>query len=156
MNAIEMLILNFEEIRRRSTKLWNGVPKEYLSWRPDKDALSIFEMIRHVLETEHLYYVIIERRGNLGDYKSPWEEKKYVSVEDELAFADSYRTAFFRMLRTFSEKDLETITINRSEAGQKRNLGDYLLRTAYHESVHTGQMLSYLRTFWIDRPIIWD
>ena len=156
MNAIEILILNFEENRRRSIKLWNGIPVEHLNWRPDKDGMSVFEMIRHVLETEHLFHIIVERQGNLGDYKSPWKGKAYISIEDELAFAESYRKAFFEKVRSFSESDLETIIIDRTEVSQRRKLGDYLLRIAYHESVHAGQMLSYLRTFSLNRPIIWD
>jgi len=30
-----------------------------------------------------------------------------------------------------------------------------LLRIAYHEAVHTGQLLSYLRTLGLERPMIW-
>ena len=156
MNAIEILILNFEENRRRSIKLWNGIPVEYLNWRPDKDAMSVFEMIRHVLETEHLFHIIVERQGNLGDYKSPWKSREYINIEDEVAFASQYRKAFFEKVRSFSERDLETIIIDRTEVGQRRKLGDYLLRIALHESVHMGQMLGYLRTLWIERPLIWD
>ncbi len=40
--------------------------------------------------------------------------------------------------------------------GYIRELGDMLLRVAYHESVHTGQLLDYLRTAKVKRPIIWD
>jgi uncharacterized damage-inducible protein DinB len=39
---------------------------------------------------------------------------------------------------------------------QSKILGDYLNRIAYHESVHTGQLLDYLRTIGIERPQIWD
>lgn len=99
MNSIEVILLNFSETRRRSIKLWNGIPNEYLNWRPDENAFTIIEMIRHVLEGEHLFHKIIENKGDLGDY---------------------------------------------------------LNRIAYHESVHTGQILSYLRTIGIDRPQIWD
>ena len=31
-----------------------------------------------------------------------------------------------------------------------------LLRVAYHESVHTGQLLDYLRTAGVPRELIWD
>jgi hypothetical protein len=30
------------------------------------------------------------------------------------------------------------------------------LRMAYHEAVHTGQLLAYLRAMGIPRPNIWD
>ncbi|RZN82864.1 MAG: DinB family protein [Winogradskyella sp.] len=156
MNSIEIILLNFSEIRRRSIKLWNGIPEEHLHWKPDKGAFSIIEKIRHVLETEHLFHKIVENRGNLGDYQSPWNGLEYSDIDNELNFAEAYRAKFIKMIEGFNELDLQTIRIERSEVGQSKILGDYLNRIAYHESVHTGQMLDYLRTFGIDRPLIWD
>ncbi len=156
MNAIKIILLNFSEIRRRSIKLWSGIPNEDLNWKPDDQAFTIIEMIRHVLEGEHLFHKIIENRGNLGDYKSPWEGLGYLDLENELRFAEKYRTDFITMIEQLKESDLETIRIERKEVGQSKLLGDYLNRIAYHESVHTGQMLDYLRRAGIDRPKIWD
>lgn len=53
MNSIDLLILNFEEVRRRSIKIWRGIPHQFLTWKPDEAALTIQEMIRHVLDAEH-------------------------------------------------------------------------------------------------------
>lgn len=156
MNSIETILLNFSETRRRSIKLWNGIPKAYLNWRPDEKAFSIIEMIRHTLETEHLFHVIINNRGNLGSYKSPWRNLGYFDLKMELEFAEKYRNDFISMIKMLSQSDLEKIRIERTEVGQSKSLGDYLNRIAYHESVHAGQMLGYLRTLGIDRPQIWD
>jgi uncharacterized damage-inducible protein DinB len=60
------------------------------------------------------------------------------------------------MINKLNETDLENVQIERKEVGQSKKLGDYLNRIAYHEAVHTGQMLSYVRTIGIDRPQIWD
>ncbi len=156
MNSIEIVLLNFSEIRRRSTKLWQGIPDEYLSWRPDKDAFSIIEMIRHVLEAEHLFHTIIKNRGNLGEYVSPWKDLPYTDIASELEFAQKYRDDFTEMIKNLSESDLEQVRIERTEVGQSKSLGDYLNRIAYHESVHTGQMLDYLRSAGVERPQVWD
>ena len=156
MNSIEIILLNFSEIRRRSIKLWNGIPNEHLNWKPDENAFTIIEMIRHVLEGEHLFHKIIENRGNLGNYQSPWKGLKYSELKDELEFSENYRMKFLNMIKGLKESDLENVKIERKEVGQSKKLGDYLNRIAYHESVHTGQILSYLRTIGIDRPQIWD
>lgn len=156
MNSIEIILLNFSEIRRRSIKLWRGIPNEYLHWKPDKKAFSIIEMIRHVLEGEHLYHKIIQNRGNLGNYQSPWNDLKYSDLKNELEFSEKYRKKFLNMISTLKKTDLENVRIERKEVGQSKKLGDYLNRIAYHESVHTGQMLDYLRTAGIERPKIWD
>jgi len=156
MTHTEIIILNFEEIRRRSIKLWTGLTPENYFWRPDIHAMNCLEMIRHVLESEHLFHKIVDNRGNLGNYISPWTGRSYTNLQDELAFAEPYRERFLSTIQTFSADDLTSIEILRSEKGQRRILGDYLQRIAYHEAVHTGQLLSYFRTLGLDRPQIWD
>lgn len=156
MNSIEIILLNFYEIRRRSLKLWNGIPNEYLNWKPDENAFTIIEMIRHILEGEHLFHQIIENRGDLGDYQSPWKELTYTDLENEITFSKKYRAEFLNMINDLNETDLKNIKIERKEVGQNKILGDYLNRIAYHEAVHTGQLLDYLRTIGIKRPQIWD
>ncbi|GAA4115131.1 hypothetical protein GCM10022393_15160 [Aquimarina addita] len=156
MNSIEIILINFSEIRRRSINLWSGIPKEYLGWKPDEKAFTVLEMIIHVLEGEHLFHKIIENRGDLGNYQSPWFKLEYSHLQNELEFSKKYRASFLSMIKGLTESDLENIKIERKEVGQSKILGDYLNRIAYHESVHTGQMLSYLRTIGIDRPQIWD
>lgn len=156
MNSIKIILLNFSEIRRRSIKLWQAIPEEHLNWKPDKDAFTIIEMIRHVLEGEHLFHTIIKKRGNLGDYISPWKDLPFKDLESELEFSKKYRDNFLAMIENLNELDLKAIKIERNEVNQSKTLGDYLNRIAYHESVHTGQMLGYLRLAKLERPLIWD
>lgn len=156
MNSIKIILLNFSETRRRSIKLWKGIPFEYMNWKPDENAFTIIEMIRHVLEGEHLFHKIVENRGNLGDYQSPWKNLKYVDLKNELDISEKYRNHFIDMIKGLKESNLENIRIERKEVGQSKTLGDYLNRIAYHEAVHTGQLLSYLRKIGIERPQIWD
>lgn len=85
------------------------------------------------------------------------KQKKFTSVDDELEFAQPYREEFLRYVKTISINDLENIEIDLSDTGgYVKTLGGMLLRIAYHESVHTGQLLNYMRTMGIDRPKIWD
>lgn len=157
MTPTDIIILNFEEIRRRSIKLWSGIPTQLYNWQPDNDAMPMLEMVRHVLESEHAYhYIVINRGAKSDEYISPWENREYISVEDEIEFARPFRESFLDMVKSFSEHDLVEIEIVRPQVGQARKLSDFLLRIAYHESVHTGQMLSYLRASGIERPKVWD
>jgi len=50
MIQTEIIILNFEEIRRRSLKIWTGITPENYFWKPDIKAMGCLEMVRHVLE----------------------------------------------------------------------------------------------------------
>ncbi|KZE69052.1 hypothetical protein AWM68_01945 [Fictibacillus phosphorivorans] len=156
MKSIDLLILNFNEVRRRSIKLWNSIPQEKLLWKPDAEAMNCIEMIRHVLDSEHYYHLAIKNKGSLNVYESPFENRPYTTVMDELSFAEPYRNDFIHTVQSFTEEDLLQVKIDRSESGYIRNLGDMLLRVAYHESVHTGQLLDYLRTAGVSRVRIWD
>lgn len=156
MTTAESMFLNFEEIRRRSIKLWSGLVPEFYHWRPDSKAQSCIEMIRHVLETEHIYRLIIVNKGGNGDdFASPWKDLPFTNLQNELEFAMPFRKEFLETILGFTPDELTSIEIVRK--GKKtRKLGDFLFRCAYHEAVHAGQFLSYLRTFGLDRPDIWD
>ncbi|MBM7587132.1 putative damage-inducible protein DinB [Bacillus pakistanensis] len=156
MNSIDLLILNFEEVRRRSIKVWDSIPEQYLEWKPDHEAMTCLEMVRHVLESEHYYHLALRNQGSLHHFESPFEKQPLVSVEKELEFAAPYREAFLEQVSQYKDEDLSTINIDRSDVGYIRRLGDMLLRIAYHESIHTGQILDYLRTAGVSRADIWD
>ena len=156
MNSIDLILLNFNEVRRRSIKLWTSIPQEKLHWKPEDEAMTCIEMIRHVLESEHYYHLAIQNRGSLEVFDSPFEQQPFSTVNAELNFAEPFRNDFLETIKSFSEEDLLNIKIDRSESGYIRSLGDMLLRVAYHESVHTGQLLDYLRTAKVPRIRVWD
>jgi hypothetical protein len=157
MTSTTLTRLNFEEVRRRSTMLWQALPEEFYHWKPDQQAMSSIEMVRHVLESEYDHYRIIKNRGTHNlDYLSPWEGRPYSTIADELDFAEPFRIQFLALVNSFSDQNLSGILIARAAPRPSRCLGDYLLRIAYHESVHAGQFLSYLRAMNIARPDIWD
>ena len=156
MNTAEVLILNFEEVRRRSLKVWSALIPDIYFWKPDPEAMSCLEMVRHILESEHIYQWIIYNKGVLGTYVSPWDGRPYTNPDDEIYFAKPFREEFLDFVSGFTPEELETVEIIRAEKNQRRILVDYLQRVAYHEAVHTGQLLGYLRTIGAERPNIWD
>lgn len=72
MRSIDLILLNFNETRRRSIKVWTSIHQEKLHWKPDDEAMTCLEMIRHVLESEHYYHLAIQNRGSLEVFDSPW------------------------------------------------------------------------------------
>ncbi|WP_409296785.1 DinB family protein [Peribacillus sp. SCS-26] len=156
MNSTNLIIFNFNEVRRRSIKVWNSIPDNKLNWKPDDEAMTCLEMIRHVLESEHYYHLALNNRKSLSLFDSPFENRPFTTVKSELDFAEPYRKQFMNTIKSYSEEDLSNIKIDRSDSGYIRDLGDMLLRIAYHESVHTGQLLDYLRSAGIPRIRIWD
>jgi len=155
MTSSELIVLNVSEIRRRSIKLWKGLPESCYNWKPDEKAMTAIEMIRHVLEADFGWNIIINQ-GDMTNYITPWKDKPFISVTDELEFAEPYRNRFLESVRQFSDRELSETEIIHPGTGDKKVLGKYLLRIGYHESVHAGQFLSYLRAMQSDRPDIWD
>ncbi|NJB83756.1 putative damage-inducible protein DinB [Wenyingzhuangia aestuarii] len=117
--------------------------------------MTAIEMVRHVLEADYGWNIIINK-GSITNYKTPWENRPFISITDELEFAEPYRKKFIESVRQFSDIELKNNEIIHPGNGDKKNLGEYLLRIGYHESVHAGQFLSYLRAIKINRPDIWD
>ncbi|MGD8188622.1 DinB family protein [Brevibacillus ginsengisoli] len=156
MTQIELIIWNLVEARRRSKEVWLSIPTEYADYRPDGEAMSCIELVRHVLESQHYYHHTILNRASLKEYTSPFDDRELTSIVDEIAFGEKHHQAFLEMIQTLTPQDLTEITIDRTDVGYIRGLGDFLLRVAYHEAVHTGQLLQYLRMIPIDRPMIWD
>jgi uncharacterized damage-inducible protein DinB len=155
MSGAELLCLNLTETRRRSIRIWRALPSSLFDWRPDPDAMSCFEMVRHVLEADYLYEQMVrERRSYSGE--SPFADRRFDDLEAALAFTNPYRESLLDTVRQLSDSDLNTISIDRSDVGYIRKVGDFILRIAYHESVHAGQMLQYLRMAGVPRPSIWD
>ena len=156
MNATEILVLNLEEIRRRSIKIWREIPPEKYDWKPDGKAMSCLEMVRHVLEADFLYHQMLKSGGNLETDETPFANRVWTNVEDEITFAESFRKDFVDFVKSLSADDLSSKKVDRSERGYIREFGDFILRIGYHEAVHAGQMLDYLRTINVPRANIWD
>ncbi len=156
MTVNDLLILNLEEVRRRSMKIWQAIPPDRNGWRPDDEAMTCIESVRHVLEGEYLYVTMLRNGGSLESEESPWTSRPMTSIESEMEFAAPYRKEFLDLLRAYRPEQLSTMKVDRSDKGYVRGAADFILRMAYHEAVHAGQMLGYLRMMNVPRPDIWD
>lgn len=155
MTQNELILLNFTEIRRKSIRLWKALPENQFHWKPDEEAMTAIQMVRHVLEADYGWNMIINQQ-DMSNYSTPWENRPFLSIEDELEFAQPHREVFLESVRRFTEKELNETNIIHPGNGELKPLGQYLLRIGYHEAVHAGHFLSYLRGMGIDRPQIWD
>lgn len=156
MNANEILILNLEEVRRRSIKIWRGIPDDRLHWKFDEQAISCIEMVRHVLKAEWAYMQMLLSGKSRDTDDSPFYPRPYASVNSEIEFAAPYRKEFLSLVGSYTPEDLTAKKVDRSDVGYVRTYGDFILRVAYHESIHAGQLLGYLRAMSAPRPNVWD
>src|SRR2546423_1751411 len=110
MKSTDLLILNLEEVRRRSIKIWHGIPPEHLHWKPDPEAMTCIEMVRHVLEGEWLYMQMLRIGGSLESEASPFNPRIYSDAAAEIGFAEPYRKEFLSFVSSYTAQDLETKT----------------------------------------------
>lgn len=156
MNAIELFVLDFKECRRRFLMVASAFPTDLLTWRPDKDALSVGECIRHVLLHDLSWLTILkEGRVPTAEERVHLIEQPYTNLQDEIDRSVQYQKELIDLINTYKEEDFSFI-ISYPHKPIKRTLGDTLERKSYHDAVHTGQLLQYLRMLNIDRPMIWD
>lgn len=159
MNAIDLTVLNLKETRRRSIKLWESLPNSWITWRPDKEALSFGEMIRHVWSASYHYHMVLRNNGSVKTATptpTPFDQEPIISIKKEIELSKLYFDDFIEYVQSLTIEELETRLIDRSDVGYQRFLGDMLLRIAYHDAVHVGQFLQYLRMAGLERPLIWD
>lgn len=157
MTQTELLLINFEETRRRSIMLWSALPEDKYFWKPDDDAENAMQVIRHVLSSDEWFRYIIVNNGDVSKYdNSIWDDSRpYKSLHDELHFSNPYRENFLDLVKSYTPGDLCSIMVTYGNR-KPRKLGDFLLRAAYHESVHAGNFIAYLRAMGVERPMIWD
>ena len=106
MSGAELLCLNLTETRRRSIRIWRAIPLALFDWRPDREAMSCFEMVRHVLEADYLYgQMLRERRSHSGD--SPFADRHFDDLDAALAFANPYRESLLETVLGLSGGDLK-------------------------------------------------
>jgi len=159
MTGKELALLNLRETRRRSVLVWRAIPDSQLEWKPDPQAMSFGETIRHVWDGTYIYHQLLLEGKNLPDnFQSPFEHLPIGSVEEEITRAEPVFYAFLEDVAQLPEGDLGSRFIVRPEADprQTRTVGDMLARFAYHDSVHTGQLLQMMRQAGLERPNIWD
>jgi len=98
MFGAELLRLNLTETRRRSIRIWRAIPLSLSEWRPDPHAMSCFEMVRHVLETDYLHgQMIRERRSYSGD--SPFADRHFDNLDAALVSANLATSVRCELLR---------------------------------------------------------
>lgn len=157
MNARDLMLLDLQETRRRFLIVARSIPLEYLSWKPDAEALSIGAMIRHVL-LHDLGWLLILTEGRLAteEEQAPLWGAPFTDVQAEIDRAQPYHEAFLAYVQSLDPAEYGERIVQWPHRPIARSLGDALERKSYHDAVHTGQLLQYLRTLQLPRPVIWD
>lgn len=153
MTAIETILLNFELARERSLMIFQAIPEEHLHWKPDAEAQSLIETVRHIYECDDWFTQIIRHQMDAEKFAADFESRPYYSIADEIEQGKPYQDELRKLVSSFTDHDLENLRVVRPK--WNKSLGEFLLRCVYHETYHAGQLQWFLRMLDTPRPNVW-
>ncbi len=149
MDLKEFFLKHKDAIRRRTHEVTSLVRAEHLGWRPEKDALSVGEMLRHIwVSEEGVRRVALE--GNFAYYETriPKGLRAVVgtpgTLEEELANLDRVHSETLAAVKLFPPERWEEERIHES-LRFRRKVGVILLGINEHEIHDRAQLMTYLR-----------
>jgi uncharacterized damage-inducible protein DinB len=153
MTAKETILLNLRETRKRSLLIFDAIPHEHILWKPDEESMNLIQTVRHIYECDDWFRQIILHNLKAEDFTPDWDSREYISVADEIAFGTPYRDELYKLIETYSDEDLSNIQVVRPK--WTKSLGEFLLRVAFHENYHAGQLQWFLRMLNVPRANVW-
>ncbi len=149
MDLRELFIKQKEAVRRRTREVAGMVRPENFGWRPEKDALSVGEMLRHLwvseegvrraaLDADFCYYEKRIPQGLRAVLGVPG------TLAEELSSLESVHQETLRLVTEFPLEHIEEERVH-AELGFRRKVSAMLLGINEHEIHHRAQLMVYLR-----------
>ena len=149
MNIKEFFLKQKQTIRGRTRQATALIRPENFSWRPEKDALSVGEMLRHLwVSEEGVRRVALEGNFTYYETRIPHGLRAVigtpVNLDEELARLESVHE---ETLAAVQALPLERWDDERAHAGLgiRRKIGVILMGINEHEIHHRAQLMTYLR-----------
>lgn len=149
MELRDFFLKQKEVVRTRTRQVAGLVREEHLGWRPEKDALSLGEMLRHLwvseqgvrrvaLEGDFAYYETRIPKGLRAVLGTPG------ALEEELGNLERVHRETLAAVRAFPLERWEEERVHES-LGFRRKIGVILMGINEHEIHHRAQLMTYLR-----------
>ena len=149
MDLKEFFLKQKEVIRGRTRQVTGMIRPAYLDWRPEKDALSVGEMLQHLwVSEEGVRRVALE--GNFAYYETRIPKGlravlgKQGTREEELANLERVHRETLDAVKGFPFERWEEERVHEG-LGFRRKIGVILLGINEHEIHHRAQLMAYLR-----------
>jgi DinB superfamily len=149
MTLQQFFLKQKEAIRARTRDVFNMLRPEHRDWKPEKDALSIGEMLRHLwvseegvrrcaLNGDFTYYEIRVPKGLHAVMGTPG------SLEEELKNNDRVHGETIAAVTAMPENIFDEERAH-AELGFRRKVAVILFGINEHEIHHRAQIMTYLR-----------
>jgi uncharacterized damage-inducible protein DinB len=155
MDMRELICKQKEAVRRRTREVAGMLHDADLGWRPEEDALSAGEMLRHLwVSEEGVRRAALD--GNFAYYEKriPHGLRAVLgtpgALADELANLERVHQETLRLVAKFPPEHMEEERVH-EELGFRRKISAMLLGINEHEIHHRAQLMVYLRM--LGRPV---
>lgn len=149
MDIKELFLKQKEAQRKRTREVLGLVRPAMMEWRPEKEALSVGEMLRHLwVSEEGVRRVALD--GNFAYYEKRIPEGLRAvlgtlqALEEELANLERVHTATLAAVQAFPAERFEEERVHEG-LGFRRKVQIILLGINDHEIHHRAQLMVYLR-----------
>ena len=149
MDLKEFFLKQKEAIRARMRQATALLRPEWMGWRPEKDALTVGEMLQHLwVSEEGVRCVALE--GNFAYYETRIPKGLRAalhtvgSLEEELAHLERTHAETLAAVRSFPIERWEEDRVHEG-LGFRRKIGIILMGINEHEIHHRAQLMTYLR-----------
>ncbi len=149
MDLKEFFLKQKETIRARMRQATALLRPEWMGWRPEKDALTVGEMLQHLwVSEEGVRRVALE--GNFAYYETRIPKglramlHKIGSLEEELSHLERVHAETLAAVKSFPFERWEEDRVHEG-LGFRRKIGIILMGINEHEIHHRAQVMTYLR-----------
>lgn len=149
MDLKEFFLKQKEAIRGRTRQVTQMIRAEHMNWRPEKDALSVGEMLRHLWHSEQgVRRVALEGDFSYHEKRIPLGLRAVLGtpgpLEEELSQLERVHSETLAAVANFPSEHWDEVRV-REELGFRRKVAVILLGINEHEIHHRAQLMTYLR-----------
>lgn len=149
MDIKELFLKQKEAIRKRTRQVVQMVRSDQLGWRPEKDALSIGEMLRHLwMSEEGVRRVALEANFAYYEARIPQGLRAVLgtvgSLEEEAQNLERVHSETLVLVEAFPVERFEEERTHEG-LGFRRRVYAILFGIITHEAHHRAQLITYLR-----------
>ena len=156
MNKKEFFLARKQAIRERTRQVLEMVRPEHLTWKPEKEALSVGEMLRHIwVSEEGMRRIALE--GDFAYYETriPQGLRAVLgipeSLDHELQNLERVHTETLAKVRDYPLERFEEERIHEG-FDFRRKVEAILFGLNDHEIHHRAQLMTYLRILGTPMP----
>ena len=149
MDIKDLFLKQKGSIRKQTREIAKTIPADKLDWRPEPEALSPGEMLRHIwMSEEGVRAVALE--GNFSYYEAriPQGLRTVLgtvgTLEEELENLERVHKATLAAVADYPVEQWETERVHQ-DLGFRRKVYTILFGLNIHEVHHRAQLMTYLR-----------